>query len=80
MQTECEICKTDIEVVGHVCCTGPKHKIECSCGGEPYYEGHALCSECKQVAEYLDKYDHHIGYFENHKHHTIFGDNIAEAV
>jgi len=58
MKVECQICKSEADVIGKTCCTGDKHRIECECGGKEVFDGIALCDHCLEVLNHLE----HFGY------------------
>lgn len=59
MLVRCEMCKqNDADVVTYTCCTGPLHRIECACGGEPQYEGFVVCGPCREIVEIVTEMGH----------------------
>ena len=80
MITNCEICKTEIEVKSQVCCTGYPHSIECACGGSEIIESTPVCSKCREVLEYLNEHNCNVESYENGKPYTIYTDDLVEEI
>lgn len=52
MSMKCEICGVTTEIEPIMCCDGS----ECACMGLPVNEESALCDDCRELVERLEKH------------------------